>query len=141
MGWLHATPKSPTKKVASKAKEEARWNAHVRIHKKPPPLPEVDFAEELLEYLQEIGLSASSGMGITAVPVAEIHAWASSQGIELTAWQSRTLRMMSEAYCRAYDAGSDPACPAPWQPVDVDRDAVATGVRGLFAAMRKRKGD
>lgn len=53
-----------------------------------------------------------------AVPVDEqdVYAWQCNQGIELTAWESRTIRMLSREYSHMLSIASDPSCPPPYVP-------------------------
>ena len=62
----------------------------------PVELPECD-AEYLLGYLFELGVVIGDG----AITHGEIESWMSNTGIELTAWEARTLKTLSDAYLKA----------------------------------------
>lgn len=76
-------------------------------------MPECD-ADHILSYLWEIGPTASSGGKHTAICHSEIAAWQCNTGIELDAFEARTLRTLSVVYLEQWFMSTQPDCPPPW---------------------------
>ena len=53
-------------------------------------------------------------MGPAPLSHSEMLAWQTNTGIELNAWESRSLRNLSIDYITASREAEDPECPAPW---------------------------
>lgn len=94
-------------------------------------------AQYLAAYLFEIGPTLSSGMGDGPITHSEIAAWMGNTGIELDAWQARTLRRLSLDYLGESQAATQRGRPAPWQPEDfavdkwVAQDSMKNALRDL----------
>lgn len=101
-----------------------------------PPLPDVT-AEYLLGYLMEIGPTSQGGAGPAPIGHGEIAHWQSNTGIELTAWEARTLRHLSREYLGEMHAAESPVRPAPYKPVEVGPGQVAAGLRGAIGRLAK----
>jgi hypothetical protein len=131
LGWLHATPRPPkhAKGEPDRRNRMERLQADGReIH-----LPEIS-AAHLLSYLLEMGPTVPSGAGSAPVSHTEIGHWQDNTGIELTAWEARTLRVLSKAYLSECLAAEDPSRPAPYLPThNVVR--AANDMRAAIAAM------
>lgn len=82
-------------------------------------LPPVPAGGYLIDILFEIGPVKPTGMGGT-VPMGEpdLHAWQCNQGVELTAWEARTLRVMAREYSAMLTEASEPTCPPPYVAAD-----------------------
>ena len=76
-------------------------------------MPEVD-AHHILEYLWEIGPTASSSGKHVAISHAEIAAWQHNTGIALDAFEARSLRALSVVYLEQWFLSTQPDCPPPW---------------------------
>jgi hypothetical protein len=80
-------------------------------------MPELAAGRHLLEVLFEVGPTQVIGMGgHMGISEAELLAWQTNQGIELTAWECRTVRTLSREYASMLGQASDPKCPAPYIP-------------------------
>lgn len=75
-----------------------------------PPCDE----SRLLGYLFEVGPTIPAGMGEGPVTHSEIDAWQNNTGIQLNAWESRTLRRLSQDYAGQSHKSTARDCPAPW---------------------------
>jgi hypothetical protein len=83
-----------------------------------PEMPPVDAGAHLLGYLFEIGPTMPAGMGPGAISNTELRAWQDNTGIELSAWEARTIRALSRAYVSEYGEAGDPKRQAPWNAAD-----------------------
>jgi len=84
-----------------------------------PDFPECD-AIYLANYLWEVGPFDQGGMGPSAVTHSEIRAWQDNVGVELTSWEARTLRALSEAYLGETIRAKSPSCQPPWSVVPIE---------------------
>lgn len=75
----------------------------------PVEMPECD-AEYVLEYLFELGIT----LGDSAINHAELRAWMDNTGIELSAWESRTIKALSEAYLSMSHEARSVDSETPW---------------------------
>ncbi len=103
-----------------------------------PPLSEP--AQELLGLLLEVGPAVGGGMGMAPLSFAELQAFQGTAGYELTPWEARTLRRLSQVYVAGVSEGEDPNAPPPWAaPRAHDRDEVASRIRSVFGARARRQ--
>lgn len=88
----------------------------------------------LITYFFEVGPVLYGGMGPAPLSHTELQAWQSNVGVALSAWESVTLRRMSNAYLGMMDKAKSASCPSPWLEVRDDQAVVATGnhIRGLL---------
>lgn len=68
----------------------------------------------IVSYLFEIGPGMSGGMGEAPITHGEIESWQRNTGIELNAWEARTLKRLSIEYLNESHKATKPDCPAPW---------------------------
>lgn len=97
-------------------------------------LPPLAVGTHLVAWLWEVGPTVAAGMGEGPITFAELHAWQALIGIELSAWEARTLRAMSRAYASESHRAKKPDCLQPWSPNpdSIDRVQVARNVRSLL---------
>ena len=102
-----------------------------------PLFPEVARGEYLLAHWFDLGLTATSGMGLCPLSFQEINAFAKCNGVNLLAWESVTLRRMSAEYVMQLGAGEKPECPPPYgDPVNqFDREIVEKKISSAFRAL------
>lgn len=107
-----------------------------------PPNP----APFLVDYLNDIGPTLSSGMGAIPIGWRDIAAWESIVGFHLPPWQARLIRSLSYDYLSMSREAEKPTCPAPWTPEvrsTEHREMVAEKVgqffKGLAKAQREAK--
>ena len=76
----------------------------------------------------------AAGMGDGPIVFTELHAWQQLSGIDLSAWEARTLRAMSRAYASEAHRATKADCLPPWSPNPdaIDRTQVASNVRNLL---------
>jgi len=130
-GWLHAVPEK---------KKETRFADYVNRNKQNPPMPEVEHAEHLLEYLQEFGPAYYGGGNVAPLPFFEIKAWSDSTCTPISPWECITLRKMSERYVRGHNDGGKLKSAPPWAPTTgFDKEAIATGMRGLLGKINQKR--
>lgn len=99
-----------------------------------PEMPEVE-APHLIAYLWEVGPLGAAGMGPAVLSHSEIAAWCQLTGLELSAWEARTLRSLSRAYLNEMQEAEDPKRRAPWEPCAPDPAAVANDMRTAIRAL------
>ena len=93
-----------------------------------PPLLSVGYY--LIEYLFEIGPVMPLGMGGTiGVSENDLFYFQSNQKIQLSAWESSTIRRLSREYASMLSEAKEPHCPAPFVPFSetIGRNKVADG--------------
>lgn len=66
----------------------------------------------MIEWLFEFGPGVSSGMGLCPVSFQEIMAWA--DGIELSAWEIKTLKSLSHEYVSWSNKATKKDCEIPY---------------------------
>lgn len=147
--WLQAVPQEATPATRAVAKgiaekPKSRWD-DMLAKGIEPPLPEIEFAGYLIDYLMEIGPALQGGAGPAVISQGEIRAWQQNTGIELMPWESTLLRRLSFEWIGEQRLAESPDRPAPWgsQVTDVDRDVVARKVALAFkgrATGRRQKG-
>ena len=102
-----------------------------------PLFPELGQGEYLLSHWFELGLTATSGMGLCPLSFQEINAFAQCNGVELLAWESVTLRRMLAEYVMQLSASEKPECPPPYgDPVNqFDREIVENKISSALRAL------
>lgn len=118
----------------------SRWESFVNQRGRAPELPETEGGEHLIEYLEEMGWCRPAGMG-GHIPLdwSELNSWQQLTDTPLTTWESLTLRRLSVVYCGQFNKSNDESCPPPWQSQDIDRPAVAQGLKSLTASINASK--
>ena len=99
--------------------------------------PELGKGEYLLSHWFELGLTATSGMGLCPLSFQEIKAFSQCIGVELLSWESVTLRRMSVEYLTQLSAGETPECLPPYgDPVNqFDREIVEKKISSALRAL------
>lgn len=102
-----------------------------------PLFPEVARGEYLLAHWFELGLTATSGMGLCPLSFQEIKAFSQCIEVELLSWESVTLRRMSVEYLIQLSAGETPECLPPYgDPVNqFDREIVEKKISSALRAL------
>ena len=102
-----------------------------------PLFPEVARGQYLLAHWFDLGLTATSGMGLCPLSFQEIKAFSQCLGVELLSWESVTLRRMSVEYLMLLSAGETPECLPPYgDPVNqFDREIVEKKISSAFRAL------
>ena len=93
-------------------------------------------AQYMVAYLFEIGPTQPTGAGPAPIDHIAISAWQQNTGIELSAWEARTLRRLSIDYINECHRAKENYCKPPW--VD-ENDPGKTPIQtasSLKAAMR-----
>ena len=98
-------------------------------------MPPVEGAGHLAEYLFELGPTMAAGMGAGPVTHQEIRAWQLNAGIELTPWESRTIRRLSSDYLDELRKAEKRDRPAPW--LAADSKPVVTDTQAALRALAK----
>ena len=105
-----------------------------------PPMPPLEDAGHLVDYLLEVGPAMPTGQGGVPVSFGELQAWQQLTGRELLAWECETLRRLSRDYVSESLRAASPAAKAPWVPDEVQhRTSVDAGLRALFDGLIARQ--
>lgn len=117
MAWLHATPKPPegTKRAANQQKNEAPKLSRLDDMKRSGILPAMPAnpLPHIVEWLVEMGISESNGMGASPLSWQEISAWCERTGVDLSPWEARLIRALSVEYIGFSRRAEDENCPSP----------------------------
>lgn len=76
-----------------------------------PPNP----APHITDWLTDIGIVGSDGMGAVPLSWGEIAAWQHNMALALEPWERRLLRRLSVAYVIEGRRAESESCPAPWR--------------------------
>jgi hypothetical protein len=105
-----------------------------------PPNP----AEYLTDWFREIGPTIASPMGEVAIGWSDMVAWQELTGIELDAWEARTIRRMSRAFIDQRHEAKKPDCVEPRLKADEEkveaesRNRVADQFKAMVGALKGR---
>ena len=131
MGWLSATPDK---------RNETRYKDYVNRNHGPPPMPEIEFGEHVIGYLQEVGPALNTGQGLVPLTFSEIDAWMRMVGVALTSWEASVLKRLSDEYVAEHHAARKPQHPQPWTPIQgFDKEAIAKGMRGILGKISAKR--
>lgn len=101
-------------------------------------LPNVDYAEYLLNYLYEVGFSKPSSMGIRPIDWIDLNNWSQVTHTELTNWESLTMIYLSKVYVEQWYASNEKIVPAPYQQEEPDKKVIANQVASVLRSMMSR---
>ena len=93
--------------------------------------PDVD-AYYLVRLLMEIGPCLNSGMGIYPLTWQEIDAWQKQTGVELNAWEAKTIKTASAIYAHQSTISVKPDCEAPNIAIEQDPHKVAKHIKNIL---------
>jgi hypothetical protein len=79
-----------------------------------PPMPP-NPAPHITEWLVEMGLSEAAGMGVAPLSWTTIDAWCRRTGIDLSPWEARLIRRLSQDYIAMSRKAECETCPPPWR--------------------------
>lgn len=138
LAWLNTAPE--TRKVTDKTQtRRERMDADGQ----PIPMPD-NPARYLSAWLLEIGPSVAAGMGEGPIGWSDLTAWERLTGVELSPWEARTLRRMSQAFVAERHDAKKPECPPPWRGDDAEvmaqRDVVSAKIKAAFGVMLRNRG-
>ena len=93
-------------------------------------------ALHMVGYLFEVGPTVAAGMGAGPVSHLEIAAWKSNTGIDLDAWEARTLRSLSQDYASESHKATARDCPPPWEDSPYGQVVINTKAESTRDALR-----
>lgn len=138
--WLNTAPEVERKGKGKKPEPLTRIKA-MKAQDKPVRLPDSP-APYLTDWLFEIGPASATGMGDAPLSWQEMEAWQELTGIELDAWEARTLRRLSRAFIDQRHEAKKADCPEPFGPTRIapdDRERVELQFKAMVAAFGGRK--
>lgn len=125
--WLAATPEK-----ASKSRAESLAGSTMA------EMPPVHVAGGLLETLWDMGVVSSGAAGAVPLGDLDIAAWQSNQGVRLTPWECRTIKMLSRQYANQSHDARKRDCPAPFAGIVRDDEAQRQRVDQMFRGLAAR---
>ena len=130
--WLSASPR--TKLADGKEVVHPSRLDTAKMNGAEPPMPPLDNARYLYDWLFEIGPTEPGAMGRVEISWQTIDAWANRSSAGPEPWESRALRRASIAYIAESRAAEDVQRLPPWQAprTQVDRDAEARHLRAVL---------
>lgn len=145
MAWLNTAPErppAPQKGQAKRSSFEPPEPTRLETMNKQelqPDLPDVGPAMHMVDYLFQVGPVMANGMGSVPLTHSELASWQHNTGIELSAWESTTLRRLSCEYLAMSAQARDPSCPPPYTiaPEEDRRTVVARGLAATLGARAK----
>lgn len=96
------------------------------------------------EYIVEI--TSETGLDVAGKPISysELQAWQHFSGVELTPWESVTIKAMSSAYCTWLVKAQDPACQQPvyteTRSMEEIRKGVDNQIKSILGSRKKVRG-
>lgn len=100
-------------------------------------MPDIGYAEYLVNYLIEIGFAKNSGFGLISIDWTDLHSWSSVTNTTLTNWECLVIMLCSRSYVDQFYNSNEKIVPAPFQPAEIDRPAVADRVGSVLRSMMK----
>ena len=119
----------------SEGAEVSRREALLSAGVDEPSMPPCD-ALHIVGYLFDMGPVSAGGMSGAPLTYLEIQAWQQCSGVELDAWEARTLRRLSGEYLSESARAVKRDCKAPWIHPDEVKAAPSRAAEDLRAAMR-----
>jgi hypothetical protein len=89
-------------------------------------MPKVCYAEHLVEYMLDISISDHG------IDWNSINSWSECVGIDLTPWESTTIRKLASAYVIQYNKSKKLTCPPPYINRNSGRLAVSEKAAKVF---------
>lgn len=134
LAWLQATPERPEPKrpiagrLVPENDEEPATRAQARkAAGLPTELPPAPGGEYLIDHLLDAGPGVDSGMGRLALRWVDLQAWQGQVGLDLSAWEIRTIRHLSREYLNQAEAAKKATCPAPWMSEQTEESRAQIG--------------
>lgn len=106
LAWLH----TPAKDQA-KSRIDHLENVEAILER----LPNVEPFDYMVGLFSDIGMAINTGNGLTPVTWQEIESFTKGTGVQLTAWEARTIRDMSAKYANGVVRYTNVNVEAPYQ--------------------------
>jgi hypothetical protein len=94
-------------------------------------------APYLVEYLFEIGPTMAAGMGNGPLTHGEIASWQNNTGIDLNAWETRTLKRLSLDYLGESQRATARDAMPPWDECPYGRPIMRSAEEEMRLSIRK----
>lgn len=102
-------------------------------------MPEIEHGQYLLDYAFEIGPSKATANGPAVIDWSDIKAWYDLLGVDLDTWELLVIREISKAFVAQYYQSEGSTIPSPYQPANIDQEAVSQRIGEVLRAMARRK--
>ena len=143
LAWFRSIPIAKQEKSVASADKQTELTRAEKIQKNGgrPLLPDVGDAEYVITYWQDLGMVEMGAMGPVPLSAREILSWQECTGVELSAWEYRAIKQMSQAYLMQAKESEKPECEPPYgDPVnEFDRTIVSKKVSNAFKAFIQAK--
>ena len=139
--WLSAVPDTNTR---NKRNERTRYELLKDKNSELLNLPEVNYAEYLIDYLFEVGPSMSNGMGLCPISYQEISSWLQTTKTECNSWDVNVIRHLSKVFINQYHESIKVDCPPPYHyMVENNMEEIRKGIddkiKSVFANKIKKR--
>lgn len=94
-------------------------------------LPDVEPFGYMIETLVRAGVAMSSGQGISGLTWQELEAFKASTGIDLTGWESHTIRELSSVYASSVMSFDNKDVPAPYK-TNAEKVRLASSLKSIL---------
>lgn len=143
LAWLSATlkPSNPSKKPRRSEEQPLTRRQKLAEEGRTHDVPDAGPAAYLLEYLWDFGPAEHNGMGLVPIGYSQINAWQQVTGLQLSPWESATLRQLSCSYCAELATATDPMAAAPGSAHETPEQAAERRgrVSGALSSMLRRR--
>lgn len=129
---------APEKPNANDKSEPVTRLRQMQDQGETPSLPE-NPAPYITDWFLEVGPTVSTGMGEGPIGWPDMAAWQELTGIELDAWEARTIRSLSNAWAAERYRARKPTCMAPYNTFSVDsQNRVDAQFKAMVKALQAR---
>jgi len=143
LAWFRSIPIAKQEKSVANSDKQTELTRAEKIQENGgrPMLPDVGDAEYVITYWQDLGMVEMGAMGPVPLSAREILSWQECTGVELSAWEYRAIKQMSQAYLMQAKESEKPECKPPYgDPVnEFDRTIVSKKVSNAFKAFIQAK--
>jgi len=101
-------------------------------------MPQVDYAEYILELAFEIGICSQSELGSSEITWSELNAWSKVMDTKLSNFECLTIKRLSRAYVEQLYASKSEFEPPPYSPQQFDREEASKRIGNVLRAMASR---
>ena len=143
LAWVRSIPIAKQEKSVANSDKQTELTRAEKIQKNGgrPLLPDVGDAEYVITYWQDLGMVEMGAMGPIPLSAREILSWQECTGVELSAWEYRAIKQMSQSYLMQAKESEKPECEPPYgDPVnEFDSTIVSKKVSNAFKAFIQAK--
>lgn len=100
-----------------------------------PSLPKIESFNQIINYINELGLVKQGFHGHIALEWKDVQAWLNVTATRLETWEVRFIIELSKLYCSCLNQYREPRCPQPYK-IDPNEDDMAPMRRVVDSKIR-----